>query len=339
MREIRERVRLVIGLSLFRGGRKRNKNMENNKTSSLFIIGNGFDISHSLKTNYNDFKKYLIKRFEIKDPDSGIFDYVDLPSINSKTLEYNEEEIVMLVIDIINKVEGKKWSDLEKNLSLIDFSMYLEEFDEPENFKEIYLRNDEKSQSFLTFLEIKKYFRDWIKSIKIEKEKHKNDFQKLLNIDSDKFLNFNYTSTLEIIYGINKEHICYLHGNTNEKDELYFGHGEEIENYKEKDDFEYDKYETQNNIIESLKKDTNEVLKRNKNFFSNLKNIGKIYSYGFSYGKVDLIYIEKICKEINTSNVVWYFNDFDSEAEIKKYIEIIKKSGFRGKISTFHIER
>ena len=90
--------------------------MGNNKTSSLFIIGNGFDISHSLKTKYNDFKKYLIKKFKIKDPDLGIFDYVDLPSIDSKTLEYNEEEIVMLVIDIINKVEGKKWSDLEKNL-------------------------------------------------------------------------------------------------------------------------------------------------------------------------------------------------------------------------------
>ena len=302
--------------------------MENNKTSSLFI-----------KTKYDDFKKYLIKRFEIKDPDLGIFDCVDLPSINSKTLEYNEEEIVMLVIDIINKVEGKKWSDLERNLSLIDFSMYLDEFDEPENFKEIYLRNDEKSQSFLTFLEIKKYFRDWIKSIKIEKAKHKNDFQKLLNIDSDKFLSFNYTSTLEIIYGISKEHICYLHGNAKEKDELYFGHGEETENYKEKDDFEYDKYEMQNNIIESLKKDTNEVLKRNKSFFSNLKNIDKIYSYGFSYGQVDLIYIEKICKKINTLNVVWYFNDFNSEVEIKKYKEIIKRSGFRGKISTFHIER
>ena len=142
-----------------------------------------------------------------------------------------------------------------------------------------------------------------------------------MNIDSDKFLSFNYTSTLEIIYRISKENICYLHGNA-----------------KEKDDFEYDKYETQNNIIESLKKDTNEVLKRNKNFFSNLKNIGKIYSYGFSYGKVDLIYIEKICKEIDTSNVVWYFNDFDSKTEIKKYIEIIKKSGFRGKTNTFHIE-
>lgn len=46
--------------------------------TKLLIIGNGFDISHGLKTTYNDFRKYLIKEKEIQS------DYLVIP--NAQTL-------------------------------------------------------------------------------------------------------------------------------------------------------------------------------------------------------------------------------------------------------------
>ncbi|WP_407936733.1 hypothetical protein [Leptotrichia wadei] len=63
----------------------------------------------------------------------------------------------------------------------------------------------------------------------------------------------------------------------------------------------------------------------------------KIYSYGFSYGEVDLIYIKEICKRMDTSDTIWYLNDFDNE-KIKEYKKIIKGCGSRGKITTFYTD-
>ena len=37
--------------------------------TNLFIIGNGFDISHGMKTKYSDFRNYLIKKYSIKQAD------------------------------------------------------------------------------------------------------------------------------------------------------------------------------------------------------------------------------------------------------------------------------
>lgn len=91
-------------------------------------------------------------------------------------------------------------------------------------------------------------------------------------------------------------------------------------------------------IHEQLRKKTEIALKENMHFFENLtdSNISEIYSYGFSFSEVDMIYLKEICKRMNTQKLIWYFNDFD-EWNHNDYIDILIKCGFKGDFSTFNI--
>lgn len=76
------------------------------------------------------------------------------------------------------------------------------------------------------------------------------------------------------------------------------------------------------------------ILQHN-NFFDSLDpGIKRIYSHGFSFGKVDLPYIEKICECLPTENMTWYLNDFDIDRH-EFYKKILKDAGFEGGFSTF----
>ena len=70
---------------------------------------------------------------------------------------------------------------------------------------------------------IKDGLKEWIKSIKYTcADEH---LKPLINSCSD-YLSFNYTNTLEILYGIDRRKILYLHGNALRDDELILGHRE-----------------------------------------------------------------------------------------------------------------
>lgn len=80
---------------------------------SLFIIGNGFDLSHSLPTSYEDFRQYLIHYYPMAVKDSPSF------NINSMILPdgsevYDKDDVVSFLMDIISKAEpnGENWSDI-----------------------------------------------------------------------------------------------------------------------------------------------------------------------------------------------------------------------------------
>ncbi len=53
----------------------------------------------------------------------------------------------------------------------------------------------------------------------------------LESINKDaRYINFNYTEFLELIYGINKENILYIHGDRRNKNEqLVLGHGHNVD--------------------------------------------------------------------------------------------------------------
>lgn len=76
---------------------------------------------------------------------------------------------------------------------------------------------------------------------------------------------------------------------------------------------------------------------RSKRFFRTLDyNINKVYSYGFSYGKVDGIYIKKIIKCI-LPDAAWYFTTFeasDSKALSVKKVKL-RNYGFKGKFDLY----
>ena len=153
------------------------------------------------------------------------------------------------------------------------------------------------------------------------------------------FLSFNYTKTLENIYNIPKSNICHIHGvskDTNNMDDsesgdLIFGHGRESIGANV-----VDVISTSYNIT---KKPVNQCIINNQLFFEKLTDINNIYTYGFSFGDVDMPYIEKICQSIrNTTDVRWYFNSFGIDTTRTSYEEKIRKAGFNGSFDIFHID-
>ncbi|KAF5067240.1 Bacteriophage abortive infection AbiH [anaerobic digester metagenome] len=186
-----------------------------------------------------------------------------------------------------------------------------------------------------TLLRIPFYFNQWILTIEINKRTVKNDFLRLINKESDLFLSFNYTKTLEILYGI--KNICHIHGVQGK--ELLFGHGDEYNYYS---DEIYGKCpgteESFQTTHDNLKKDTQAALDSHKDFFEMLKPwVNNIYSYGFSFSKVDEIYIRKICNTLDTKEITWYLNDFDNEITRDDYKDIIVRCGFEGSFNTYSI--
>lgn len=296
----------------------------------LFIIGNGFDLAHGLKTSYEDFHKYLKDNY----PNAKINDYL-IPE--SRTMPdgaevYKDEEVVGVILNIISEAEdGEMWSDLENTLGYLNFDNYLDDYPEFEDDWEEANNNEDRAiQLAGAIREITDYFSKWINKIKISKEIcKKNDFEKLLDKDCF-YLNFNYTRTLEILYEV--KNVCHIHGQQGEQ--LLFGHGNEIDYFDEYMESHIGSEGPLTELHHTLKKDTNKAIKDNYSFFNSLpSSIDSIYSYGFSFSKVDEIYIKEICDKLPTKNVVWYLNKFD-DSKHEQYMKLIKSCGFQG---GFHI--
>lgn len=308
--------------------------------SSLYIIGNGFDLSHGLKTSYENFHQYLIENY----PDA----YFDSSITPESTLSqdgddvYDENEVVGFIMHIISEAEprGEKWSDLENSLGYLDFDEFLDDWtsdddeDEDNEWDEVYRNQDIGSNLVGAVLRITGYFEEWINTIDINKINPKPDFKKLIDVENDKFLTFNYTKTMEELYKV--KNVCHIHGE--QGGELLFGHGNDNDYYDDNMSSHIGSEDSLQEIQDGLMKNTKKAVNNNKTFFERLSpSVDKIYSYGFSFSKVDEIYIREICENLSTTNVTWYFNDFDCAKQRDEYRKIIESCGFMGDFSTYHI--
>ncbi|WP_249598680.1 bacteriophage abortive infection AbiH family protein [Peribacillus frigoritolerans] len=329
--------------------------------SNLFIIGNGFDIAHDLPTSYEDFHQYLIRKYPNAPNMRQSFNIKKI-KMPDGTKEFNKDEVVAFLIDRISSMEknGNNWCDIETSLGRLDYENYINELaylsdkeikalirDEFED-GDFFMRGDgydmleHISNNLLeATIIIQELFSEWVNTIDISSTFPMNSFANLLNPSKDTFLTFNYTTVLEEIYGA--EDVQHLHGIQN--GEIIFGHGEE-----EKDGFSTFTFTTPPLLLlhSILKKDTESILSDHlypfldnlvENFFENSFEddvfIEKIYTYGFSFSKVDLPYIKGICLSIDTSNVTWYLHTFHNDEERKRFKGIIEECGFKGRFDTF----
>ncbi|MFW3479692.1 bacteriophage abortive infection AbiH family protein [Aerococcus urinaeequi] len=309
--------------------------------TKLFIIGNGFDIAHNIKTTYTDFKTYLVNTYP---------EYSRYPMTMDSQIFWDEmrldtawEYYVRFLIDTINKVESNdsltvnkdniQWNDYESSLGKLDLSEYLYDSLHPK-YK---IKPDEMNQQALFVLKnnmlsfYTTFFNEWIKQISLNNIQPFENFSNLIEKDSV-FLTFNYTVTLEEIYEVKK--VTHIHGKQNDE-EVIIGHDEKFNKklYK-KYPYIYDKLVT---LYETLRKDTTKVLNRNQDFFIKLSNnnITSIYNYGFSFSKPDRPYINKIIESVNTEAITWYLNEFDKDKN-KAFMDIIRQAGFKGKFSYYN---
>lgn len=251
----------------------------------------------------------------------------------------------------MDKAAGKNWCNFEEALAYINFNSKLPTANHKENetdkedcelMGQYLLYMDVLTSGFINCSKIwQEFFRLWIKDIEAQIEDgkfaSKGTLKTLFSQPDAHFLTFNYTKTLQKMYGIKK--VIHIHNRVGQK--LVFGHGRKNVRYG---DFIDDTSEGPfigssflDDMIMSFKKDTEGPMKKYNDFFKKLDHTtDKVYSYGFSYGKVDSIYIKKIIEKISP-NATWHFTSYEaqnSEAlRIKK--TKLRRYGFKGTFDTY----
>ena len=172
--------------------------------SDLFIIGNGFDRAHGMKTSYYNFHQF-IKENSPNMPYIGVVELVSQDSENKieGMIVYEPVEYLDFFQIIIDQTDGPDWKNFEDALGRLDFSDILRDYGTSYDTDSIKYLNGRSIESIKqAVLTVKEMFPLWVNSILIDNRiKRKDRFQEMLK-DSHYILNFNYTDTLEKIYFI-----------------------------------------------------------------------------------------------------------------------------------------
>lgn len=281
-------------------------------TTILYILGNGFDLAHHLPTSYEDFHQWLIANR-------------DMNFVHAFENLYPE----------VRNNEGR-WCDVESALSKLslegavkfdkEYQECSDEIREENSSHDAYICGDKLRQVIDV---IPSCLYDWAHSIKGSK------CIKTFDLPLDAYyLSFNYTRTLENIYGIDSNMIHHIHGVVDSREELVLGYG--------KDSFEEDEYsicieECYRLIIVNLlrhnKKPVGTILQYPK-FQELLKAISKtsyVIVYGQSYSEVDKPYFETIAGSVkDDASWCFYVHDKDKNAFVEKFAKsvVVEKQTF-----------
>lgn len=309
----------------------------------LFCLGNGFDLRHGLDTRYSDFKKYLIETYSYKY--EGRYEVPSEGTVMGGDIGYSQDHVVSFILTVIDKVEGENWSNLEQSLGYLEFSEFIETEELDEFFSHDSLDEDDvnlfnlasnneetASNIYFSVSQINELFEDWIATIEITDEvKADDNIIEMMCNGVNMFLNFNYTDTLQKVYGIDE--VCHIHGSLDS--ELYFGHGSDKGVKASYSSSYVGALDSLEDLHSKLMKDTANALENNIAFFNGIdSSIKEVYSFGFSFSDVDLIYIQEICNNLVSKDVTWFLHSYDS-GKNEEYKQKIRKCGFRGQFEQF----
>ncbi len=292
---------------------------------TLYLIGNGFDIHHSIPSRYSNYQNWL---------------------------EENDADLLERLRNYYDVDDKEWWKQFELELGHPDMAEYIEETafeNQPDYGSDDFRDRDYHAGEFAAedeigslVAEIKNTFTGWVASLPAPRSDKKITLDK-----SDAFfINFNYTDTLQTLYNVKPESILFIHGNVGMGSDLVLGHNrdyEELENefapeiptppddledeelaewYDENADAgeDYIHQSVRGEVVSQilrLGKDTEGIIKRNKKTFESLKDVETIHIYGLSFSPVDMPYLDEVVSAINKTKTQWavsYYSEEDKES-------------------------
>jgi hypothetical protein len=333
--------------------------------NQLYIIGNGFDLAHGMKTKYSDFILWYLNKVYRRLVTHGHYED-ELLVVDRK---HQLAEITLESIDVFLSMAKDKYFDLliksgflQKILGDITINRWVDV--EALYFNQLLAlysqRDNPNIKPFVKklnndFVIITALLKEYIGSIDIQKYLPHTDisisFTALLNKievgnevgDSALFLNFNYTATLELYDALLKQFkaiVLHIHGKaTAEKDDIIFGYGDEMNDH-------YAEIEKLNDN-EYLRhfKSFNYFLKTNYRTLLNFIESGNfnVYIMGHSCGLSDRILLNSIFEHDHCKAIQIFYhdrgngnNDFvEKTYEISRHFSGAKKGMMRSKILSF----
>lgn len=257
-------------------------------------MGNGFDLAHGLPTGYGDYYKFLIASGE---------------EWMARMLEFYFGNVAEHPGNIL-------WSQLEKALgiysieAIYDFLKEGHSFDIDHVSQYVGAVEAEVQYHFVEICErFSETFTDWCHSISINEVKPNNQFAFSAN---DRFLTFNYTDTLECVYGIDVEKVLHIHGRAASGDELIVGHNNPAKMPSGIEDDFLDNTANIRAIVETvnkLEKKTKKIIAAYRPFFDSLV-VDEVMVYGHSIEEVDMPYFEEVRKNVD-QYAKWTFYCYD----------------------------
>ncbi len=293
---------------------------------TLYIIGNGFDLHHGMPTSYASFHRFIEEyNIDLANEMEECFDFT-----------FNSES---------------RWCDFENDLGTYNNKVFFDTCNELDPTAEGFEWNDalgleddivERMDNFIEG--IRNSFAAWVDAIEYPPLEIYR--KKLLNLKKgSKLISFNYTATLEDLYGIPPHQILYIHNKSEELgDGVIFGHGRSIEQYPKQPEQDENGDSTRTAFTDAedaartafyaLKKDTAEILKRHQDYFNEISGIEEVIVLGHSLGAVDMPYFQQIIKE--SPGAIWKFSCYgDREREDMRKRIVSDLSISEGKFALF----
>lgn len=285
--------------------------------STLHIIGNGFDLAHGIASRYSDFKEYAWNNCK-NNWNLGLLESC-YPDINHTTGEL------------------ELWSDLEKALGNMDFQAALSETTEDIEIEDghegRYQAEMEDAPGYFLpdmFSDFHSLFEEWVNQIDLTdvESRYIKHFDRL-----GKFLTFNYTETLELLYGICEDQVNYIHGKRNTNEELIVGHCQNVNPNDELSDdppiYEYQAFSDIARIVNDERKNVSDIIAYNHDYWQSFADVDRVVVYGHSLSEVDTPYFREIIQHIQP-NAEWHFsvfytNHIQQADEVKRVTDFIKR--------------
>lgn len=298
--------------------------------SILYVIGNGFDIAHGLRTSYWNFREFLEEHdWQFLENFEKLY---GLPQID-------ENDPYTNVTAWRNHIYDYLWGSLEEKMSLVDTVDIVNVSDSITGQLDLDGGNwgiedtmNEYWRDMFSFIEqLPQYVQQWITNIDLSCVSPK---KKCLTDETDAmFLTFNYTATLEECYDIDPDSILHMHGALPPYSDYgpILGHGfkDGIDEHRQEADERYDeaRKSVENaiaDIYEATIKDTESIIHEHRYYFRKLDAIDQIVIIGLSYCDVDMPYLLEIKRSVSPSaHWMMYYHTEDDLNRLKKAIEML----------------
>lgn len=273
----------------------------------LYIVGNGFDLHHGVQSSYAAFGRYLrevdadtyyqLERYFSVDDDFWWQFEAQLANLDTDSLLDD-------AVAHLPSYGADDWSDAGHH----DYEYEL----------------DRVVAAISSTLRLR--FSKWVRQLVIPPSTLM--ISKLLPLRRDaRYLTFNYTDTLQRLYGIQDSSVIHIHGAAaHANDQLVLGHGwarTAADSFNHGIDPESADVRVMggNEIVDryftETFKPTARVIETHQPFFRSLSEIKKIFIAGHSLSSVDLPYLLELRRHLGNADVQWQvsFHGSSEDAE------------------------
>ena len=280
---------------------------------TLYVIGNGFDKYHKIPSGYNNYAQWL-------------------SDACNETLDE--------IYDTFGNCNEDWWYKFEENLASVEavsIAYGIAQEHTPNFGSDDFRDRDWYEAEYaveghleVVYNHIKESFSEWIRQLDL------SECQATLPLKKEDaiYITFNYTDTLEDVYGIEASIVHHIHGRASNGDNLILGHGstaEEIEKANpepegESEYWEQRAYGAAISEIAKKRKDVDGIISLNRALFDSLSGVDKVVTLGFSYSAIDEKYMAEICGKVDIGTIEWIATAY-SEGDRKREESFFSRYG------------